>query len=204
MKNISDIKVGNVSSFNTRAVIEWKTPDARFHVWFDTVTLALESNSMPLHLRGKPILFKNSLAENRTQPGYFESRRLDGSIPKNAGVIAYVFSVVKRDGLIAKAQIEEEAKEAARLAKIAEENRQHRIKEAGARLLGHLTACLGYIEMTMAHRGPMSVDQIMKELERVRGTSEVETSHHLGCGQTTRRVKLSEIRDLIAELGVQS
>lgn len=62
-----------------------------------------------------------------------------------------------------------------------------------------LKSCLGYIEMTLAHRGVMDVAQIMEELKRVQGIAQTETSHHLGCSQTTRSVDLTHVRDLISE-----
>ena len=58
---------------------------------------------------------------------------------------------------------------------------------------------LTYIEMTMAHTGAMSVEQIMKELEHVKTVSTVQIGHHLGC-VTTRTVNLADARAAIAAL----
>lgn len=62
-----------------------------------------------------------------------------------------------------------------------------------------LRDCLGFIEMKCAHTGSMSVPQIEKELERVRGLSSIETAHHWGCSVTTRRVDLDLCRRLTKE-----
>lgn len=131
MKNVSDITVGNVSRGFPRASVGWKTPEARFHVWINTDTMVIESD---VGRAGKPILFKNSLAERKT-PGHFECRYLDASIAKNAEVIAYVFGMVNTDGMIAKAFAKVEAEEAARTAKYRAEAQEQRVKEAGPRLL---------------------------------------------------------------------
>lgn len=62
-----------------------------------------------------------------------------------------------------------------------------------------LRECVDYIEMTMAHKGCMNVEQIMESLENVRRyNSSIETAHHLGCSQTTRRVDLANARALLA------
>ena len=66
-----------------------------------------------------------------------------------------------------------------------------------------LQECVGYIEMTMAHRGTMNVAQIMEELKRVHYYSFVETSHSLGCPKTTRKVDLATARALLAAGGAK-
>lgn len=78
--------------------------------------------------------------------------------------------------------------------------------EANARLIAAapalLNACkemLGYIEIKLAHRGSMNVDEIMTALELVKEqTPYIETSHHVGCAATTRRVDLEAARSAIA------
>jgi len=66
-----------------------------------------------------------------------------------------------------------------------------------------LTACkemLAYIEMKMAHGGCFNVQQIIDNLKHdVPMVASVETSHHLGCPQTTRRVNLTAARAAIAK-----
>lgn len=66
-------------------------------------------------------------------------------------------------------------------------------------LRASLQECLGYIEMRLAHSGSMDVKQIMEELKRVQSISSVETSHHLGCAETTRRVDLAKARSLLED-----
>lgn len=57
---------------------------------------------------------------------------------------------------------------------------------------------LKYVEMTLAHRGALSVEEILKELRHVESISETSTAHHLGCSQTTRNVNLEFVRKVIA------
>lgn len=136
MKNISDISVNNISLDGSRASANWSGPDARFHVWFDTKTKSIEPYT---GTGGTPTVFKNPpLSVNRGEPGHFETRRLDARVAKHTAVIAYVFSVVERDGLMAKAIARKNAEENAREAKQAAYAWEHRVKEAGPRLLARL------------------------------------------------------------------
>ncbi len=59
---------------------------------------------------------------------------------------------------------------------------------------------IAYIEMTLAHTGAQSVEQIERELKRVVTIAEVSTSHHLGCPVTTRKVNLARAREALANL----
>jgi len=73
------------------------------------------------------------------------------------------------------------------------------LRAENEKLRAALNECIGFIEMKVAHHGVMNVEQIMKELARVRDSVPyVETSHHLGCNQTTRRVDLSKARAALA------
>jgi hypothetical protein len=72
--------------------------------------------------------------------------------------------------------------------------------EAVPELLAACKEMLAYIEMRMAHQGCMNVKTIMENLKRdVPMVSEIETSHHLGCAETTRRVRLDKAREAIAK-----
>lgn len=59
--------------------------------------------------------------------------------------------------------------------------------------------CVAYIEMKLAHDGPMSVEQIMDRLRDIRHIASVETSHHAGCRDTTRTVNLDKARKAIEQ-----
>ena len=59
---------------------------------------------------------------------------------------------------------------------------------------------LDFIEMNHAHRGLMSVEEILCKLEDNRKHLGVITiSHHIGCAKTTRHADLPSIRKLLAK-----
>ncbi len=70
------------------------------------------------------------------------------------------------------------------------------VMDAAKELLNASEEMLAYIEMKMAHHGCMSVSMIEQALKHdVPMVSEIETSHHLGCAVTTRRVHLDAARN---------
>lgn len=71
-------------------------------------------------------------------------------------------------------------------------------RNINADLLSSLEECIKYIEMTLAHDGAMSVNEIIERLRSVETVAYVETAHHLGCAKTTRRVDLAKARSAIA------
>lgn len=64
----------------------------------------------------------------------------------------------------------------------------------------HVKPMLDYIEMTMAHTGAMSVEQILSALEDVKNVAHIETAHHLGCPATSRGVDLNSARQALSTL----
>ena len=69
---------------------------------------------------------------------------------------------------------------------------------AAPELLEACKSMLAYIEMELAHEDVMTVKEIVERLKQsVPMFETVETSHHLGCPETTRKVDLKFVRQAI-------
>ncbi len=130
----TDIKVGSYSEFTDKATACWQLAGAKFHVWFNVKTMAFED-----------VIYKNSLAEYG-EDGYFETRKLDRSIPKNAAIVARVFAEIAGRGLVAERIAAHKEQLRIRAERNAEFARQEQIKEAGLELFRELTHLVRLLE----------------------------------------------------------
>lgn len=89
---ISNIQYTMLSEYSQ--YVSWRTRDARYH--FNLYNGATEYNGQQL--------YKNSIP-NYGEPGYYETRQLDGTKQANAKIIAQVMDIVKRGGMIGKAKV---------------------------------------------------------------------------------------------------
>lgn len=141
MKGITNIRVGNLRTNGREdyalGSAEWEQGGCRFHVGFDLKTKKIE-RGIGTNQRGGTI-YKNPLhGVMRRDPGYFDTRKLDATAPKNVAILAYVFAEIARDCLIDIAIAKAEEKEAERLKVSAEAARIERMKEAGPQMFERL------------------------------------------------------------------
>lgn len=121
-----DVQVTSASAYSRRAAVAWNEDGARFHVWFNIDTKALDSDQR---------IYKNPPnGVDHTHPDYFRTRYLDASNAKNVEIIKHVFAEVDRRGLVALALADEAEKERKRIADNDERARLNRIEEAALAL----------------------------------------------------------------------
>ena len=123
-----------------RTVVMWETDEpARFHVWVNIDTLAIEASCAGT----SRTLFKNPAREiERHAPGFFDTRRLDVTVKANAEMIATVFAAVKQLGMIETAIAEEKARREAERVEHEKAVRENKIKEAALDLHAALQALM--------------------------------------------------------------
>lgn len=114
MKQISDVGV----SFRdeTTYSINWNFDGARYHIWPNGT---YGQNNSPILYKRPPHGIK------RNEPGFFDTRRLDGTNSRNMVMIAQVMAIVNAGNMI----------EIARAARNAEQDRANRDNAENVRLL---------------------------------------------------------------------
>lgn len=88
---ISNIQYTMLSEYSQ--FISWQTRDARYHINLSNGATEYDGQE----------IYKNSLP-NHGEPGYYNTRRLDGTKDTNAKIIAQVMDIVKRGDMIGKAK----------------------------------------------------------------------------------------------------
>ena len=134
---LTHISVGNFTDYGRgkRAAAGWRLNGARYHVWFDVDTKAIERRT----LKSTPTLYKNPLVES-DHSDYFDTRYLDATKPGNAAAIREVFAYIEAHGLIAAAIAAKDAEEKKRADESAAYVRAEQVKAAAPELLAALEA----------------------------------------------------------------
>lgn len=143
MSKITNVELVNYSGFTGHAAVAWVAGEAHFHVWIKI------SKNKNYNIIQNSIIFKNPLLEiDRHSTGYFDTRKLDGTIPKNAAIIQEALDVVVANSLIDKA-IEAEL-ESGKKRQAANEAAMHleTVQKAGPELLAACELALALIKDT--------------------------------------------------------
>lgn len=130
--NIKNIHVDSYDEYGQKAAACWEADGACYHFWFKVESKVIDRSPFS----GLGTIYKNPLKPGLkdSDPGYFPTRHLNASAAKNVGIVAHVFEVIEREGLIAKAIEAYKARESKKRAEAAEWRRIERIKEAGPKL----------------------------------------------------------------------
>lgn len=166
MKTPTNVHVDNYTSFNKRASVGWNFDGARYHVWIDVETLAIDGK---FSSAGPGTLYKNPPLEvERGEPGHYDARLLDATATKNAALIARVFEIVKRDGLVAKAIAKQNAADQRKRDGYAAAAKVARIKEAGPELLEALRYVVMPTNLPPEQVTPEILEKVLNATENAR------------------------------------
>jgi hypothetical protein len=101
---------------------------AGYHIWLDRKTRTLE----------KPILYKNSLATKRDEPGYFNTRKLSIESKFGCELVAHMMRCAVQENLFEKAEQKVHDDRAAEIAETEKMRAAERVKDAAPELLAAL------------------------------------------------------------------
>lgn len=150
MKTPSNIVVGNINDYSSRASVSWILDGARFHVWFDTKTMEIDRDR---------VIYKNPLPEVAyNSPEHFKTRHLDMDTPSNAALVKHIFEVIKDGALIEAAIAQQKRADAeadAKRQQVARDNRRESFTKLLAEMHEH-----DHDELINALSAQLSLDDI--------------------------------------------
>ncbi len=136
-----EVSLSHRSKFEDRVALNWRTSEARYHVWVKLDTL--EPTGDYVGRRG--ICYKNSLVGIR-EPGYFETRKLSLDSKPNAEAFKRAQQIARNNKLVEVLLAHEAAEHERKVEAERDAARLHRIKEAGPDLLAALQQLLAAVD----------------------------------------------------------
>ncbi len=130
-----EVSISHYSRHGKQVALNWKTSEARYHVWVNRETL----NPVADLVGRRGVCYKNAIVD-RGQPGHFETRHLSLNSKPNAEAFARAQQIARNNKLVEVLLAHEAAEHERKVEAEQQAIRLRRIEEAGPDLLAALRA----------------------------------------------------------------